>query len=259
MFNLKPRLSRDGKLAETRRGWILSIPAGPRNEYRLAQLDDHLAISRRAYPWRSPATLSLEARASSDVLPGTWGFGLWNDPYGFSFGPGNGFLRLPALPNTAWFFYSSPTNYLSFRDDKPANGFLAQLFASPAFHPSLFLAAAALLFARKAARRLLSRVIDEDAVRVLGGSTRGLDSSPSGNVTGWHAYEIQWASERTRFLVDGSCLLDSTLSPRSPMGLVIWIDNQYAGFRPDGKISWGLEENQEPAWLEIRDLVVKSK
>ena len=131
MIDLKPRLSRDGSAEATPRGWLLSIPSGSRSQYRLAQIDDHMSIPRREYPWHAPVTMQLEARVSAAALPGTWGFGFWNDPYGFSFGPGNGFLRLPALPNAAWFFFSSPANYLSFRDNTPGNGFLAQVFASP--------------------------------------------------------------------------------------------------------------------------------
>ena len=40
-------------------------------------------------------------------------------------------LNALALPNAAWFFSSSPASYLSFRDDKPGNGFLAQVFNAP--------------------------------------------------------------------------------------------------------------------------------
>ena len=58
--------------------------------------------------------------------------------------------------------------------------------------------------------------------------------------------------------MDGKSILESTLSPRGPLGIVIWIDNQYAAFRPDGKLSWGMEENREPAWLEIRDIEIET-
>src|SRR5512146_2349361 len=185
-MNLKPRLSPDGSLAEIPGGWRLSIPAGPQGRYRLAQLDDQLKTPRRKYPWSAPTTLELSARVSSAVLPGTWGFGLWNDPYGFSFGPGDEFLRLPALPNAAWFFYSSPVSHLSFRDDKPGNGFLAQVFASPRFHVSLLRAGLTFLFSRRAARPLLARIIAEDAAQ-LGG-----EAAPQPlDVTAWHSYGLE--------------------------------------------------------------------
>lgn len=245
-MDLKPRLSRDASITPVPNGWRLAIPAGPASRYRLSQLDDHLGIPRRAYPWHPPLTLSLRARISSASVPGTWGFGLWNDPFGFSFGPGDSFLRLPALPNAAWLFYASPKNYLSFRADKPAQGLLAQTFCSPRFHPLLFPAALALPFSRKAARRWLSRVIDEDAASV------GAD------MTQWHAYRLEWSPRRTAFRVDEALVLESSVSPHPPLGLVIWIDNQYAAFTPEGKLKWGLEKNPESAWLEVKDVELRA-
>ena len=248
MMNLKPRLSRDGVLQEIDRGWRLWIPAGSATSYRLSQLDDHLHMARRDYPCSAPTRLELDARVSSATLPGTWGFGLWNDPYGFSIGPGDGFLRLPALPNAAWFFYSSPVSYLSFRDDKPANGLLAQTFSSPGFRPLLLRAALTLPFAPRAARRLLTRIIREDSARLDGTAPAAIDT------TQWHRYALDWTAERTRFLVDDAPVLDTPLSPRGPLGIVIWIDNQHAAFTPAGKISFGAEPNPAPAWMEIRNV-----
>ena len=255
-MNLKPRLSRDGKLTATPRGWQLAIPAGPVYRYRLSQLDDHKGIARRSYPWRPPITLSLRARISSPAVPGTWGFGMWNDPFGFSFGPGEQFLRLPALPNAAWFFFGSPRNYLSFRDDKPANGLLAQAFQSPPFHPLLFNAAFALPFSRKRARRLLSRIIEEDATRLDSPTMQQGMTQENLNTSVWHGYRLRWEQHQTRFWVDNNLVLDSRVSPRPPLGLVIWIDNQYAAFTPRGELKWGLEENPEGASLEVEDLEV---
>src|SRR5512140_3883341 len=98
-MDLKPRLSSGGTVEPIEGGWRLSIPAGGANRYRLSQLDDHQGIARSRYPYRAPVHMELEARVSSASLPGTWGFGLWNDPYGLSFIPGGGLVRLPALPN----------------------------------------------------------------------------------------------------------------------------------------------------------------
>src|SRR5690606_15036217 len=194
----------------------------------------------------------LYARASSLSIPGTWGMGLWNYPFGLSLGFSEGGFRLPTLPNALWFFHASPENYLSFNSpdtasqvhEAAANGFLAQVFSSPRFHPLLIPTALAFPFSRRAARRLLGRVIREDGMH--------LHIDP----TQWHSYQLEWREDGVSFGVDGKILLESSISPRPPLGLVIWIDNQYAAFTPEGKIGFGVLENPEPAWLEIKDLDV---
>ena len=58
------------------------------------------------------------------------------------------------------------------------------------------------------------------------------------------------------FEVDDGLVFESAVSPNPPLGLVIWIDNQYAAFTPEGKIAMGVLEGKE-AWLEIKDLVMR--
>ncbi len=111
-------------------GWRLSIPAGPGGRYRLAELDDYRGLRRRSFPWNPPYQLSLRARASAGLIPGTWGFGVWNDPFGMGILSQAGGMRLPVLPNAAWFFFASPPNSLSLRDDLPAQGALAATYRS---------------------------------------------------------------------------------------------------------------------------------
>ncbi len=275
---LIPRNSPDARVEEISHGneYRLSIPAGPSGKYRLAQLDDYAQTQRGRFPWRVPARLSLSARTSSESIPGTWGFGLWNDPFGLSLGFGGTPWRLPALPNAAWFFGASEQNYLSFRDIRPersaaqlkgaltsalrlqvtpsaqreivaANGFLAQTFRSPRFHPLLIPAGLALPFSRRATRRFMGRVIGEDGIDLRSGD------QPVAT-TEWHRYRLEWREERVTFEVDDVQVLESPVSPNPPLGLVIWIDNQYAAFTPEGKIGLGVLENPEPAWLEIKDI-----
>ena len=220
----------------------LSIPTGPPNEYRLAQLDDYTKTPRGRFPLQFPQSLSISARASSSSLPGTWGFGFWNYPFGMSLGFGGTGLRLPTLPNAVWYFHASGENYLSFRDDNPAQGFLAQTFHSPTFHPLLIPAGLVLPFSRKQTRRFMGRVIGEDGIRL------------SVDVTQWHRYRLDWREKRVAFEVDDVQVFESPVSPKPPLGLVIWIDNQYAAFTPEGKIGFGVLENPEPAWLEIEDI-----
>ena len=245
---LKPRQTPNARVEEISRDsahYRLSIPSGFSDSYRLAQLDDYAQLSRRRFPQRVSTSLHLSARTSSDSIPGTWGFGLWNDPFGLSFGFGGSPFRLPTLPNAAWFFGASKENYLSFRDDKPAQGFLAQTFRSPRFHPLLMLAGLALPFSRKMTRRLLGKVINEDGVAL------------SVDVTQWHRYKLDWSLKRVSFEVDDVQVFESPVSPNPPLGLVIWIDNQYAAFTPEGRIAIGVLEGKEE-WLEIKDLVMRT-
>src|ERR1700752_1284214 len=250
---LTPRHTTGAQVEEFSREnkYRLSIPAGPANKYRLAQLDDYTKNPRSRFPLRFPLTFSLAARVSSESIPGTWGFGLWNDPFGLSFGFGGNPFRLPALPNAAWLFGASKESYLSFGGQvgeavsrPPANGFLAQTFRSPKFHPLLILAGLALPFSRKMTRRMLGKIIDEDRIPL------------SVDVTQWHRYKSEWREDRVRFEVDDIQVFESHVRPNPPQGLVIWIDNQYAAFTPEGKIGFGVLENPEPAWLEIDELTV---
>lgn len=249
------------KISRESAHYRLSIPAGSSGSYRLAQLDDYAKISRRRFPHRAPLRLSLLARTSSDSIPGTWGFGLWNDLFGLSLGFGGNPFRLPALPNTIWFFGASEDSYLSFGggaarneargESRPAaNGFLAQSFRSPTFHPLLILAGLAFPFSRKATRRLLSRVVDEDGIN-LGKGDRPIVP------TEWHRYSLDWTLKRVSFEVDEVQVFESPVSPDPPLGLVIWIDNQYAAFTPEGKIGLGVLANPEPAWLEVKQVQLK--
>jgi hypothetical protein len=270
---------------ERGQAYRLFIPAGPANKYRLAQLDDYTKTARSRFPLRFPVRLSLSAKASSDSIPGTWGFGLWNDPFGLSLGFGGNPFRLPTLPNAVWFFGASKESYLSFKSPRAersdegssrsadeassifvnrasttgfapnaspsaqrgiaANGFLAQTFRSPRFHPLLIPAGLALPICRTTTRRLIGRVIGEDGLRL------------NVDVTQWHRYRLDWQQERVSFEVDGAQVFESPVSPKAPLGLVIWIDSQYAAFTPEGKIGFGVLENPEPAWLEIKDFNLK--
>lgn len=228
--------------------WRLTCPGGGAGRYRLAQLDDYYHVKRSCLPWSAPCHLQLEARASANHLPGTWGFGFWNDPFGMNLGFG-GVRLLPALPDAAWFFFASAPNYLSFRNDLPAVGALAAVFRASAV-PIGFLApgvlAAPLLLMRwfsRLARRLASALIREDAARL------------SVDLTAWHTYEVNWKTDGVQFLIDGAVVHQSELSPRGPLGLVLWLDNQYAAWNPDGRLKYGTLET-DPRWIEIRNLTV---
>ena len=232
--------------------WRLTVPAGSSGRYRLAQLDDYQRRRRSAFPWRPPLRLNLRARVSHATLPGTWGFGLWNDPFTLSMGLGGTAHRLPALPNAAWFFYASASNYLALRDTHPAHGFLAATFSSANIPvPLLAVATPALpllawpLPARHL-RQLARRLVQEDAAQ--------LKTEP----TAWHTYGLEWRADRMCFFLDGDPCCDTTIAPRPPLGLVLWIDNQYAAFPPTGRLRFGRLANPEAAWLELADIEVQT-
>lgn len=227
--------------------WRLEIPVGPRRSYRLAQLDDYQGLARRNLLWKPPLQVYLRARLSANDLPGTWGFGLWNDPFSFSIGLGGMSRRFPALPNAAWFFYASPPNYLSFRDDLPAHGFLAATFASPKY-PAWLLALGSLGLPLalvppmgRLIRRSVRTVVRQDAVRL---ALKPVE---------WHDYGLIWRESDVVFSINGEQVYTTQVTPAAPLGLVLWIDNQYAAWTPDGRLRYGFLANHQPAWLEIAD------
>jgi hypothetical protein len=91
-------------------------------------------------------------------------------------------------------------------------------------------------------RRLARRWVRQDACR--------LEIDP----TQWHAYRLQWQAEQVRFWVDEALVLETAAAPRGPLGLVLWVDNQYAALPPDGRLRFGTLPNPRPAWLEIAEL-----
>lgn len=212
-LNLTPKTTSDAqvRLSEQDR-WHLEIPSGLKGRYRLAQLDDYARLSRDDFPWHPPLRLSLQARASRPDIAGTWGFGFWNDPFSLSLGFGGGTRHMPALPSAVWYFFASPDNYLSLRDDLPGNGFLSAAYRSPNWTPPLLLLgslALPLLALRPTARLLRQRargIIRQDAAQI------------DEDVSQWHQYELIWESEQVKFRIDGSTRFETFLVPHAPLG-----------------------------------------
>lgn len=247
ILNFKTKHSHGASVQSTEESIHLKIPGIQKKDYCVAQVDDYSELARKNFPHRPSLRLSLHARTSAESLPGTWGFGLWNDPFGLSIGYGGNPFRFPALPNAIWFFHASMENYLSFSEN-PGNGFLAQVFRAPAFPiGQLAKVGLTLPFSRKIARGVMSEIIEEDGIRL------GVD------VTEWHKYSFEWSPERSVFWVDENLVLETSVSPRPPLGLVLWIDNQFAAWRPDGKVGFGVLKLTEPAWLEVKDLAVEER
>jgi hypothetical protein len=216
--------------------------AGPKGRYRR---DDYRRLPRRRFPGQPPFRLSLRARASAAELPGTWGFGLWNDPFGLSLGLGGAAQRFPALPNAAWFFHAAPPNYLSFRNDLPAQGFLAATFRAPRLPAPLLalgspvMALGVVPLAAQLLRGLLRQLIRQAAAQV------------ETDVTAWHTYTLDWQAGQAVLSVDGQAVLTTPVTPLGPLSLVLWIDNQYAALPRRGIMSYGCLANPEPGWIEV--------
>ncbi len=268
-MKLSPRHSKNANVTRlSDNGWRMDIPAGDASAYRFAQLDDYSRLLRPRFPSQPPLTLSLRARTSGNSVAGTWGFGLWNDPFGLSLGFGGNPFRLPALPNAVWFFHASEENWLSFRDARggrtrrsaptstsPGNGFLAQAFRSPKI-PSPLLASLGLLSLPIALPTLATRKSRKWLRWLAGCFIRDTSVRVSVDQTQWHAYRLEWSLTRSAFWVDEALVFESPIGPRPPLGVVIWIDNQFAKFTPEGEIGFGVLEGGAE-WLEVEDVVLR--
>lgn len=230
----------------------LTVLAGEAGQYRISQLDDYSNLPRRKFLYKPPVSLSLSARVSSENLPGTWGFGFWNDPFSVGMGVKGSGVRLPALPQAVWFFFGSTRNDLSFQSETSANGLIAAVFAStrvPSILLPLAFPAMPLLSVRPVAR-LMRRA----AARTIGDTFCSLDINP----TDWHTYQLDWHPDSTSFMIDGRSAFKTRLSPSAPLGLVIWMDNQYAAFTSKGVVRFGTEANTQSAWLEFKELGISA-
>lgn len=251
-LKLKEQSMNGASITRLDHGWHLEVQAGEKGKYRLAQLDDYTNRSRKYFLWHPPLTATFMARASNADIPGTWGFGLWNDPFSLSLGLGGGIRRFPALPNAAWFFHASPDNYLSFQNNKPAQGFLAQTFQSPPVPPGLLALGAPLLplltlpWIAKRVRPLLGSIIKDDSTSIK------LD------VTQWHQYGLRLEPYLASFIIDKKEFFQTGVVPINPMGFVIWIDNQFASFPPSGKLTYGTMKNSTPAWIEVKQIKINT-
>lgn len=228
-----------GEISSENGRWTLTLPRAGRDAYSDAQLHDYAGLARRNFAWRPPLAFSIRARLSPQTR-GTAGFGFWNNPL---------VGGMPALPQAAWFLWASPPSAIELAQDIPGHGWKAATIDAgrPAALAWAPLAPAVLLACRHPwlRRRIWPRV-----QRALAVDEHVLAHDPGA----WHTYEIIWLRERVLFGVDGYQVLESRAAPRGPLGLVIWIDNQWARVTPSGAFGWGLLDSQMPQSLEWSDL-----
>ncbi|MFN8493817.1 MAG: hypothetical protein U0350_39830 [Caldilineaceae bacterium] len=217
-------------------------------EYSNAQIDDYAGRLRRAFHWRPPLTLTVQARFSHPAgeLRGTAGFGFWNDPFMMTG------ARRPSLPRAIWFFYSSAPSNMQLAQDVPGHGWKAATI--DAWRLPFFLLAptapVAVLLMRIPAlyRRLWP--IGQRAIHV----SEAIIPEP---MTEWHTYRLEWGKQVARFWVDESVILNCTTPPCGPLGLVVWLDNQAMVVTPQGQFRHTLVAAEAPQWMEVAELDIK--
>jgi hypothetical protein len=228
----------------------LKLPALRNNKYALAQMDDYMGLSRRKFPHQPPIKLTLEAKVTATEHLGTWGFGFWNDPFSFGINREKLSVGLPVLPNAAWFFYASNQNHLSLRDDQVGSGFHVRTYHSPRFPSILSLLGLPVLpwmfwpVTARLIRRIARKLIKEDSQAVVV------------NVAEWHLYGLEWGHQAVTIMIDGEHIFSTQIVPHGKLGLVIWIDNQYFRFDPNGKIGYGFLRTQAENCLWVRNLKI---
>lgn len=229
-------------------GWRLALPVGTPG-YADAQLDDTSSRRRADLPHRPPTHLSLEARAFNETQAGTLGFGFWNDPFP-SFGGAAGSGRFwPASPQALWFFGRWPPSDLPFAAGAQGTGWCAACIRAPSL-PGLPVAVlGALAAAAMAVPPLRSTVI-----RTFWARTSGWQHDLKPGFDQWRRYEIDWQERLIEFSVDGTKVLRVPVAMAGPLGLVIWIDNQWATFTAAHGLHFGATPLRDNAWLEIRDI-----
>lgn len=243
--NCQPYLVGNASIETSDGGVRLGLQNAKAARYHDAQLDDYHALARSQMLWRAPLRLSLRARFShrSEQLLGTAGFGFWNHPIPLLRSP------WPALPRALWFFFGSPPSNMKLDLQTPGFGWKAATI--DASRLGFLLLAPTAPFAFPLMRiPALAR-----ALWPIGQTALGVREAPiSAAMDEWHSYQIEWQAERTRFWVDDQLVLESRFVPRGPLGLVIWMDNQYAIVTPQGRFGAGLIEIEGEQWLEIADL-----
>ena len=235
----------NGRVEATADGWRLVISPAP--GYSDAQLDDTRGRPRRGLLYRPPLHLSLEARASASAPTGTLGFGFWNDPFPSLAGEAGARRLLPAMPQAIWFFYASPPSDLPFARGEGGTGWRAASLRSPALPGVIVAMLGAAGFAGMGLQRLRPTLIS-----LAWRAVEGTQSGPIAGLDTWRRYEIEWSEVRARFAVDGDTVAEASRPPHGPLGLVLWIDNQWATFSAEKGLRFGIVPQAPAASLEIR-------
>lgn len=218
-------------------------------QYTDAQIDDYQGLSRRHFLWHPPLKMTVRARFSHPAggLRGTAGFGFWNDPFLMTG------ARTPTLSRAIWFFYASPPSNMKLDLYTPGHGWKAATI--DALRPAaILLAPISPLAALLMNIQLFYHTLWPPIQRLLGIQETVVEVV----MIEWHTYVIEWGRERAHFSVDGQPVLEDALSPRGPLGFVMWLDNQYMVVTPWGRLKWGLLDTPGQQWMEVEHLIIES-
>jgi hypothetical protein len=143
---------------------------------------------------------------------------------------------------------ASEPNYLSIHDNAAGQGNLAGVFRSPHI-PGMALAPTLvgfpLLFIP-----VISRMIRKWAGTIIKQEAMNFPC----DFRDWHRYQIVWNESQVCFSVDDQSVLHTQLTPNGPLGMVIWIDNQYALWTKEGRIGMGTLLNRNRRGSSYKDL-----
>lgn len=217
------------------------------SEYTNAQIDDYQDLARGDFLWRPPLLLAVRARFShaAGELNGTAGFGFWNDPFLMTG------WRWPAPPRAIWFFYSSAPSDMKLDINTPGRGWKAATIDAQRWSFFALLPTAPLAIPLMNLRPLYHTFwpLGQRAINVS-------EALVPARMTGWHTYTIDWQPHSAHLAVDGETVLSCQMSPRGPLGFVMWLDNQYMVATPKGRFKYGLLEAPGRQWMELSRLEI---
>jgi hypothetical protein len=237
----------DGKVIQSPDALRLTVPPTSASRYSDAQLTDYAGKSD--FLWRPPVSLTITARteltSTGNSLVGTAGFGFWNHP----FVPGERGVR---LPQAVWFFFSSAPSNMQLARGVPGPGWKAATIDATRWPFFALLPTAPLAVLLMRIPALYNRLWPIGQ-RAIGVSEYLLDTKL---LTEMHTYTIDWQPKSVTFRVDGRAVHRSATSPRGPLGVIAWIDNQYAVVTPQGRFGFGLLPVRQEQTLVLQSVNV---
>lgn len=237
-----------GQIRQESNTYQLTIPPTA-DGYTDAQIDDYGMVKngRSHFQWHPNSTLQLSAKFSHpvDQLIGTAGFGFWNAPFG------DPTVKWPKLPQAVWFFFGSPPNDLPFIANSHGHGWVASTVNALSWRALRWAPLTPLVLALNNVPAIQQRLwpkVEAD----LGIASRDITAVS----TNWHTYKLHWGKTSSKFWIDEQLILETTSSPKGPLGFVCWIDNQYMVVRENGRFNWGILPTPQPQTLQIKHLSI---